>query len=149
MKNKVFLLVFLMAAVGLFVLYWGGASRDVGKGIECRARVYTKLIANACDVRTTVDVFLSLRGDGKGDLLVSGTHSCLNTPLEELESIVNFTYSREGGYYSIHFGSRNPAVSKLFNVFKDDDIKIKFTSVGDNDYIVSSPVETLMVCTAE
>lgn len=149
MKNKMLLLMCLAAAVGLSVLYWGWSSRDGDKRFECRARVYTKLIANACDKTTTTDVFLSLHGDGKGDMLVSGTHSCSNTPLVELESTVNFTYSREGAYYSIHFEPRDPAVSKLFSVLKDDYIKIKFTNVEDNDYIVSSPIETLMMCTAD
>jgi hypothetical protein len=79
--------------------------------------------------------------------LVSGTHSCPKTPLVELESVVNFTYSRKGGYYSIHLGQRNPAVIELFDALKDDDIKVKFTKVDDNNYIVSSPIETLMVCT--
>ncbi|CAI0995484.1 TPA: hypothetical protein ACSTLY_003558 [Serratia fonticola] len=149
MKNKMFMLMCLVGVVGLCVLYWGGAGRDMGKGFECRARVYTKLIANSCDKTTTMDVFLSLRGDGKGDVLVSGSYSCQNTSSEELESLVNFTYSREGAYYSIHFEPRDPAVSKLFNVLKDDNIKIKFTNVDDNDYIVSSPIETLMMCTAD
>ncbi|OAT33502.1 type IIA topoisomerase subunit B [Buttiauxella ferragutiae ATCC 51602] len=149
MKNKMLLLMCLVVAVGLSVLYWGWSTRDVDRGFECRARVYTKLIANACDKTTTTDVFLSLHGDGKGDMLVSGTHSCSNTPLVELESMVNFTYSREGAYYSIHFEPRDPAVSKLFSVLKDDYIKIKFTNVEDNDYIVSSPIETLMMCTAD
>jgi hypothetical protein len=147
MKKKFSLLFMIAAVVALSVGYGIFGGVDPGSKFECRARVYSKLIANACDKTSTVDVFLSLHGDGEGYLLVSGTHSCPKTPLVELESVVNFTYSRKGGYYSIHLGQRNPAVIELFDALKDDDIKVKFTKVDDNNYIVSSPIETLMVCT--
>ncbi|CAI1939488.1 hypothetical protein [Serratia fonticola] len=147
MKIKLVLLLMMAAVVALSVGYWVWEADDPDSQFECRSRVYSKLIDNACNKSSTVDVFLSLQGDGEGYLLVSGTHSCPQTPLVELESIVNFTYSRKGGYYSIHLGQRNPAVIELFDALKDDNIKVKFTKVDDNNYIVSSPIETLMVCT--
>lgn len=149
MKSKLSLLLLMAAVAALCVGYWVWGGIGPGKEFECRARVYTRLIDNACNKSSTLDVFLSLHREGAGYLLVSGTHSCPKTPLVELESVINFTYRREGGYYSIHLGQRSPAVIALFDVLKDDDIKVKLTNVGDNDYIVSSPIETLMICTAD
>jgi hypothetical protein len=108
--------------------------------------VYSKLVGSTSTKRSVVDVFLSLHGDGKGYLLVSGTHSVPKAPLVKLDSVVNFTYGKEGGYHSLHLGQRSPAVIELFEVLKYDDIKVKFTHVHSLDYLVSSPIETLMLC---
>jgi len=149
MKSKLSFLLLMGAVTALCIGYWIWSGIGPDKEFECRARVYTRLIDNVCNKSSTVDVFLSLHRDKTGYLLVSGTHSCPKTSLVELKSVINFTYYTEGGYYSIHLGQRNPAVIALFDVLKDDDIKIKFTNVDDNDYIVSSPIETLMICTAD
>lgn len=149
MKNKFALLLPSLVVVALFVGYWDWESSEQDKRFECRARVYTKLIANADNKSSSMDVFLSLHGDGKGYLLVSGTYSVPKTPLVEVDSVVNFTYRRDGGYYSLHLGQRSPAVTEIFDVLKYDDIKVKFTHLVNNDYIVSSPIETLMLCTAD
>lgn len=149
MKNKLFLLLPLVVIAVMSVAYftWGSFERD--KGFECRARVYTKLIANTCNKSSALDIFLSMHGDGKGYLLVSGTHSCPKTVLVELDSVINFTYSRTGGYYSIHLGQRSSAIMEFFDILKYDDLKIKVTKVDNDDYIISSPIETIMTCTAE
>lgn len=66
-----------------------------------------------------------------------------------LDSVVSFTYSRDGGYYSLHLGQRGPAISELFDVLKYEEVKIKFTHLDSNDYIISSPIATLMLCTID
>lgn len=116
---------------------------------ECRARVYISLLANAVPKRSVVGVFLSLHGAGTGYLVVPGLHSVPKAPLVKVDSVVNFTYGKEGGYHLLHLGQRSPAVTELFEVLKYDDIRVKFIHVDSNDYIVSSPIETLMLCTVD
>lgn len=150
MKMKVkfsLLLLFLTAAV--FMGYWGWKNLALDNGFECRGRVHAKLIANACNKSSVVDVFLSMHGNGEGYLLVAGTHSCPKTTLKTINGVVDFTYTREGSYYSMHMGKRSPEMIELFDVLNHDDIKIKVTEVNNDDYIISLPFETLMMCTED
>lgn len=149
MKSKSALLLPLLSVVALSVGYWIWMSIEQDRGFECGARMHTKHIADASNKSSAVDVFLSLHVDGKGYLLISGAYSSPKTPLVNLDSLVNFTYRRDGGYYSLHLGQRSPAVIELFDVLKANDLKIKFTHLDSNDYIVSSPIETLMLCTVD
>ncbi|HDG9775445.1 TPA: hypothetical protein PGG59_003824 [Raoultella planticola] len=149
MKSKSALLLPLLSVAALLVGYWIWGDFLKSQRFECNARVYTTLVTNACNKSSAVDVFLSLQEDGKGYLLVSGTHSCENTPLVKLDSVVRFTYYKEGGYYSLHLGPRSPSLIELFDVLRYDDVKLKFTRLDNIEYIVSSPLETLMICTAD
>lgn len=149
MKNKLEPWLTVLAVVALFVGSWVWGYLEQDKRFECHARVYSKLIANTYNKSRVVDVFLSLHGDGKGYLLVSGTYSVPKAPLVKLDSVVNFTYAREGSFRSLHLDLRTSAVIEFFEVLKYDDIKIEFTRVDSHDYLVSSPIETLMLYTVD
>ncbi|CAI1939858.1 Uncharacterised protein [Serratia fonticola] len=149
MKTKIKPSLLLLTTAVVVTAYWSWESQRQGSGFECRGRVHTKLIANACNKSSVVDVFLSMHGDNKGYLLVSGTHSCSKTAPRAINGTVDFTYEREGSYYSIHMGQRHPELVELFDILKDDDIKIKVTSVNNGDYILTSPIETIMMCTED
>ncbi|HGM5491177.1 TPA: hypothetical protein ACKP1B_002831 [Serratia fonticola] len=111
--------------------------------------MYIKLLDKTCNKVSSVDVFLSLHGDGIGYLLVAGTHACMNAEVKVINGTVDFTYQKKGRYYSLYFGQRDPAVIALFDMLKDDDIKIKITEINNGDYIIASPMKTTMLCTVE
>ncbi len=147
MKTKLSL-VLLLVVIVVFLGYFGWRSLPQRADFECRARMHAKmLVANGCNKNSVVDIFLSVRADGSGYLLASGTHSCQKDELKSITSIVNFTSKKEGNYSSVHMSERSPGMLQLFNGLKNDDIKVKVTEVTNNDYIISSPIETFMMCT--
>lgn len=147
-KNKALLGTALLMAVIVILTLLIGKQQDIGSSFECHARVYTKLIANACNKSSVVNVFLSMQ-DGKGELLVSGTHTCPRTPLATLHGTARFTYTREGSYFLLHLQPRSTEVIELFDVLKDDDIKLKITPLNSNDYMLETPIKTVLLCTTE
>ncbi|MDN0111787.1 hypothetical protein [Yersinia mollaretii] len=148
MKTKLSLVLLLVMMV-VFLAYLGWRSLPQQSEFECRARMHAKLIANDCNKNSVVDIFLSIHNDGTGYLLASGTHSCPKTAIKSIRGIIDFTYRKEGRYYAIHMSKRSPDMLEIFNGLKNDDIKVKVTKVNNNDYIISSPIETFMMCTKE
>nr|WP_314266584.1 hypothetical protein [uncultured Moellerella sp.] len=148
MKSKTkFSLILMLLIMVVFSAYLGWGHRSKQGDFECRARMHAKLIDNTCGKNSVMDVFLSMHHDGKGYFLVSGSHSCPKTESKSITGIINFTYDREGSYYSINMSQRSPDMIELFNGLKNDNIKIKITEMNNDNYIISSPIETFMLCT--
>ncbi|WP_145493970.1 hypothetical protein [Yersinia aleksiciae] len=142
-------LVLLLVIMVIFLAYFGWRNQLQQGDFECRARMHAKLMANDCNKNSVIDIFLSARKDGSGYLLASGTHTCQKGELKSITGIVNFTSHKEGNYYSVHMSERSPGMLELFNGLKNDDIKVKVTQVNNHDYIISSPIETFMMCTTD
>ncbi|SNY75301.1 hypothetical protein [Enterobacter sp. CC120223-11] len=144
MKSKMLplLLIVLVALVSFRV--WRTMTAD--KKIECHARIHTNFTSNQCSAKNVLDVFMSMIG-GEGYFYVSGSRSCSTALLKQSSSIVKFSYTREGNYYALHLGPRSEDAVKLFSVLKDNDVRLKVTPLNNDDYIVSTPFETLMMCT--
>ena len=147
-KNKALLGAALLMTIIVFLMFGIGKKQDIEPSFECHARVYTKQIANNCNKSSMVNVFLSMR-DGKGELLVSGTHSCPRTPLVTLLGIARFAYTREGSYYLLHMEPRSPEVIELFDVLKEDYLKLKITPLNSYNYVIETPIKTVLLCTTE
>lgn len=151
MKNKskvLFLGSIFLIATAVFLIITISGQKVTDSGFICHARVYTKLVSNACNKSSMLDVVLSMQ-KGKGELMVSGTHTCPRTPLASQQGSVHFTYMREGNYYRFHMQPRSPGVVELFEVLKDDKIKLKITPLNSDDYIIETPIKTVFLCTAE
>ncbi|QKJ01777.1 hypothetical protein [Yersinia mollaretii] len=146
MSTKLSLALLLVMMV-VFLAYLGWKNLPLQSEFECRARMHAKLIANDCNKNSVVDIFLSIHNNGKGYLLASGTHSCPKTQVKSIDGIIDFTYRKDGNYYAIHMSKRSPDMLLLFNGLKSDDMKMKVSKVNNNDYIISSPIETFMMCT--
>ncbi len=146
MSTKLSLTLLLVMMV-VFLAYFGWRNLPQQSEFECRARMHAKLMANDCNKNSVVDIFLSIQNDGKGYVMASGTHSCPKTEIKSINGIIDFTYRKEGNYYAIHMSKRTPDMILLFNGLKNDDIKMKVSKVNNNDYIISSPIDTFMMCT--
>ncbi|MCW6651912.1 hypothetical protein, partial [Yersinia ruckeri] len=95
------------------------------------------------------DVFFSMQNNGEGYLLVSGTYSCHDSEQTSVDGMIRFKHKKEGSYHSIDFDNKNKELSEIFDVLNYDNIKIKITELSNNDYIISTPIETIMVCSKE
>ncbi|CAI1948421.1 Uncharacterised protein [Serratia fonticola] len=149
MKNKWYVLVLaVLVVVSSIRLGWETHSDPL---FECRARVHVKQlgIENDLCLNGTLDVFLSLHESGKGYLLMSGSLSCPLLQHEIINDVVNFTYSKEGNYYSLSLSKPTVGINSLFGELKSGNAKIRLTQVNSGDYIVSSPIKTVMMCTRD
>ncbi|MEW5558816.1 hypothetical protein AB1287_00915 [Enterobacter asburiae] len=148
-KSKVLFLgsIFLIVTVIVLMVTISG-QKVTDSGFVCHARVYTKLVSNACYKSSMLDVVLSMQ-KGEGELMVSGTHTCPRTPLASLQGSVRYTYVREGNYYRLHLQPRSPEMVELFEVLKEDNIKLKITPLNSNDYMIETPLKTVFLCTVE
>ncbi|HGM5491174.1 TPA: hypothetical protein ACKP1B_002828 [Serratia fonticola] len=146
MKIKLSLLVLLVVISSMY-LGWREWRKD--RSFECRARINSKLDANGCNKTSAIDTFLALHGNGKGYMVLSGSYSCPNTELKTIDSTIDFTYQKAGGYYSLHLGPRSPEVIKLVGSLKNDEVKFKLTEMANGDYIITTPIQTVLMCTTE
>ncbi|CAI1000898.1 hypothetical protein [Serratia fonticola] len=144
MKGKLLIILFLiMLALG------GGAAWQrlmQEAAFTCRAQIYRDVVTNECHKTSVFDLFLSM-DNNKGYLLVSGSYSCSNAMLTPVDGVVDFTYSKEGGYYSIYPDRKDKKLADIFGVLKFADIKMKITKFNHGVYMLSLPNEILMMCT--
>nr|WP_241392265.1 hypothetical protein [Serratia entomophila] len=101
---------------------------------------------NGQDMRSQFDLFLSMQGNQKGYMIVLGNYSCPNEPSKLVDGIVSFSYKKEGNYYSMLLGERSHEVSSTFKVLKYDRIKMKINELEKNEYLLSLPIETPILC---
>ncbi|CNC53259.1 Uncharacterised protein [Yersinia intermedia] len=147
-NTKLFVLLFLILTFFLTFFVWKYLVQD--EGFECRAQMKRILIAdNTCNKSSVFDVFLSMQHNGEGYLLVSGTYSCPDSDQTSVDGIERFTYKKEGNYFSLYFNNKNKKLGDIFNVLDYDNIKIKITPMTNGDYIIASPIETIMMCSTE
>lgn len=151
MKIKKKSSVFLLSVVGVLLGYWGWKSmiKEPEDGFECQARIHTRMAANTCQGDSITELFLAMHGNGKGYLVVSGSYTCPNAQPQLVEKTVEFTYKKEGSYFAVRFGARNPDLEVIFKLFKYDEVKFKIIPLGNREYLLSSPWQTPMVCKRE
>lgn len=147
-KTKPLLLCLASAVViAAGVTVWNTAHKD--KGFDCWARLHTSVEINDCQRKSFSDVFLSLHPGGEGFFLIEGAWSCQDGTQNDINGLINFTYTKSGAYYSIHAKDRNSRLEAIFSALKYQDIKLKITSLNSSDYVLTLPNETLMICTED
>ncbi|AKJ43426.1 hypothetical protein [Pragia fontium] len=146
-KNKFTTIVLLLALFATVYMLWQNRMQE--RTFACIASVHSKLLADKCDRHSVFDVFLAMHGNGKGYWMISGTSACSNAPSKLLDGIIDFTYKKEGEYFSIHMDKRNSDIAEVFNALKYDDLKLKITKVNMWDYALSLTNQVLMVCTED
>ncbi|MEW5558807.1 hypothetical protein AB1287_00865 [Enterobacter asburiae] len=110
---------------------------------ECRAKVS---IQNQTTLSSKhLDFFISMNEKNKGYILVTASSA---EERKDISRVVYFNYTKEGNYYSLHLKKREPILESLLWILKYDDVKIKIVPVSAPDYILSSPMETILLCTA-
>lgn len=138
-------LVLSLAAMTAFFVYQNQTSDT--QGFECLARLRTAVSTDDCRKESVSDVFISLQAGGKGYIIASGAWSCERAPASHVDGIINFSWLKQGEYYSIHTMERNSHLETIFSVLKYQNIKLKKTKLNSSDYILTLPNETLMICT--
>ena len=146
MKIKTKILV-LVVSVTVCVIFLKNMYKD--KGFNCWARLHTLGTVENCKRKSMYDIFLSLQSGGKGYILVSGEWSCKNSSPKTVDGIMNFSYIKQGDYYSIHMKERNPQLEAIFRILTYRDIKLKMTALNSSDFVLALPNETLMICTED
>ncbi|MBE0153063.1 hypothetical protein [Serratia sp. PL7] len=146
MKNKLLVILLLLMILGV-----GGyaAWQQMAQGpfFTCRAQVHREVETKICNKTSAFDLFLSINGKNQGYLLISGSYSCPNAMPTHVDGVVNFTYSKEGDYYSFYIRGGGGKFADIFDVLKFDNIKMKLTKLNYGVYMISLPNEILMMCT--
>lgn len=146
-KKKLFF-VFLPLLVLVSFITWNYMISN--QSFECRAQMKRRMFENGtCNKNSFFDVFFSMQNNGRGYFLVSGTYSCHGSEQTSVDGMLVFTHKNDGSYQSIYFNNKNKELSNIFNVLNYDNIKIKITELTNNNYIISTPIETIMVCLKE
>jgi hypothetical protein len=146
MKIKTKILVFFIA-VTLCVIFCKNMHKD--EDFNCWARLHTSGHVENCERKSGYDIFLSLFSGGEGYILVSGEWSCKNSSPKSVDGIMNFSYIKQGDYYSIHMKERNPQLEAIFRVLTYRDIKLKMTELDSSEFVLALPNQTLMLCTED
>ncbi|MBH1931212.1 hypothetical protein PJX95_03765 [Serratia rubidaea] len=122
--------------------------RSVQENIfECHAQLHTKVATNNAGRRSVSDMFISMHGNGKGYILISGSYIFSDVSQQVADGIVNFTYTKNGSYYSIRVSEKNPELINVLDILNYDVIKLKITKVNGSDYAISIPSQVVMMCT--
>lgn len=146
-KNKFFVLyffVFILLAAGS---WWRWDNVNHPEQFDCWGRLHTRNSLANCERQTNADIFLSMRQNGQGYLLISGGWTCKGTPLNSFDGLLNFNYEKQGDFYSLHMQTKNPELEEIFGLLKYPQIKLKVTQLNSGDNILSLPNEVLMLCT--
>ncbi|WP_440515036.1 hypothetical protein [Serratia sarumanii] len=117
---------------------------------NCRAKVYVidETGYLSCKRKSSADFFLSIKDNGTGYVIVSGSSVCMNEKkMANITETINYTYKKSGGFYSLQLGERDPDVFRIAQLFKDDVIKLKISRLNSNDYVISTPIRPIMICT--
>lgn len=143
-KNIIMAFVIIMGLTALGYLRWRDEINNTV--FECRAKFHSIIPADVCQGKTDYNLFLSMPGNGSGYLIVLGTYSCINKPPVLVDTKVDFTYKKEGGYYALQFGKRPEELSRLIKVFKYEGIKVKIRKMDVDDYLIYFPFEAPFFC---
>jgi len=143
------LLWFLASAVAITapVAFWISTYKE--NDFDCWGRLHTFTEADGCQRKSFSDVFLSFHSKGEGYVLAEGAWSCQDGVQHSATGLINFTYLKQGDYYSVHTKERSPELEMLFSVLKYRSIKLKITALNSSDYVLTLPNETLMMCTED
>lgn len=150
MKNKIFMFIIIMAAIG-FWFYVVFGDRIYTDNLECRAQLEKEMGA-ACGGNSkafgmgTFDFLLSMYGDGQGYLIILGSYTCPGMQEVVVDRKLDFSYQTQGGYYLLKMRKTTDEVKKAFRVFTHREVEIKFTRLGKDEYQVSLPFEPTLVC---
>jgi len=149
MKNKMNsnLLIFLFLIILAFVVYSVWQRGVQAPVFTCRAHIVSEVATKTCDKTSVFDIFLSINEKDKGYILISGNYSCPNAEPTPVEGVIDFTYSKEGDYYSIYMGGRGDKFSDVSSVLKYGNLKMKITNLDHGVYMLSLPNDILMMCT--
>ncbi|XGI78486.1 hypothetical protein ACED16_15400 [Enterobacter hormaechei] len=147
-KITQFLLLCLVAVLVVIISWRLWLNKDDVTPLECHARFYNEVNNVPCDIKSRLDVFLSM-SQGKGNFYLSGSHSCKRSDYREIKGTAYFNYERQGSYYRLHFQEANKDLQELFYILREKEVRLKITNLGNDDYIVTTPVNTLMMCTRD
>jgi|EndMetStandDraft_3_1072993.scaffolds.fasta_scaffold45548_3 hypothetical protein len=147
-KNKILLVGFISIFSIAILLSLQTYPRDA-INFSCRGRLHTDIINGECRSKSAADIFLSFNPQGEGFILVTGSRSCENSQRVKIDVLANFSYKREGDFYTMRVQNAGPDIEALFSPLKYKDIKMKITALNSGDYRLSLPNETLMVCTED
>lgn len=147
--RRVYLLVF--AVIILFIHVFYSSKYFLIHDFECRGRITTRNLGGDCNRSSVADIFLSMhfkgKGKGNGYLLASGSWSCENTEDHPVGGIQNFTFNKEGKYYSVRFKDSKTHMESLNYTLRYHTLKLKITRLNSGDFLLRLPRENLMVCT--
>lgn len=151
MNKKTYLVslgvVLLVISLGfVWVTAWDMPEKN---NFDCWGRLHTRIQLDDCQQTSAADVFLSMYSKGEGYLLVNGSWSCQHSDQNSVEGRVSFQFEKEGDYYSIKASERVPALEKIIGVLRYPSLKVKITRLNSDDYILTLPNESLMICTAD
>jgi len=125
---------------------------DTPLNFTCRSKVYVldESEYSSCARKSSADFFLSINENGTGYMVVSGSSICIGEKdITTLTDIINFNYTKEADFYSFTLGKRKLGVSRISQLLKDDVIKLKISRVNSNDYIITTPISPIMMCTTD
>lgn len=127
------------------LIYWINIIKE--KDFDCLARLHTLDNVVGCERKSVFDIYLYMSPRGKGYIFVSGEWSCDNSLPKLSNGIMNFSYVKQGNFYSFKMQEKNPQLEELLPIFKYRDIKLKVTEINSSHFIMSFPNETMMICT--
>lgn len=153
MKSKyigvVFFAFFAIALVYAVVRVYLIESTPLNFSYRSKMYVLDRTSFLPCVRKSSSDFFLSMKEDGTGYIIITGTAACKDeSNMIYKNNTINYTYTKEGGFYSLTLGARDPEIFRLAKLFKEDVIKIKITKTNSNDYIISTPLNPMMMCTS-
>ena len=119
---------------------------------SCRSKMYisddTEL--PSCARKSSSDFYFAFKGNSTGYIIITGSATCADEKdLLSTSEIINFTYTKENGFYSLQLGERSKILSRVSRLFKDDVIKLNFTPTSNKNYVVTTPLRPIMLCTIE
>lgn len=150
-KNNLLLIIIALIAIIIAVIKIYTQNKQDAE-FNCRGRVYVHDTQNfaPCIRNSAFDVFFTMNGTGKGYIIISGTSTCSeNTTMFFKNEIINFTYIKEDEFYSLNLGKRDKELVRFAKELRDDNLKIKIINLNSYDHIITSPIDTIMMCTTE
>lgn len=154
MKKRTYLVIM---ATALAITLISSAMRlynyeTIPTSFNCRAQMYVWDDAELlpCTRKSASNFFFAMKDDGTGYIIISGTSVCEDeNQLVAQSETINFTYTEEGDFYSLTLGPRDVSESRIAKVLTDEVIKIKITKTNSNDYIITTPLRPILMCTTE
>jgi hypothetical protein len=143
--RRIYLLFFAVIISSIHVFY--SSKYFLIHDFECRGRITTRNLGGDCNRSSVADIFLSMYSKGNGYLLASGSWSCENTEEHPIDGIQNFTFNKEGEYYSMRFKDSKTHMELLNYTLRYHTLKLKITRLNSGDFLLRLPTENLMVCT--
>lgn len=148
-RSLAFVTAMVAAAIGLAAFRFYSTTHVI-PDFNCHGRVYVHddVFSGQCLRSSAFDVFFTLKKNGEGYALVSGTSLCAGEKAVVLKNdVVHYTYTKDGSFYTLHFKKRDSMIGRFAREFRENYLRIKITPVNNGNYIISTPVETMMMCT--